>query len=108
MAKDHPNAPLRVSYGKEKVVSSFCGLPVHATNKSHLCYDIDTLPGNSGSPIIGRGANDPKVWGYLESSYSVKAIHILGGSSNNYGQGLMNMDQWIKPLQQSSVSTVFT
>ena len=61
VAKDHPNAPLRVSYGKEKVVSSFCGLPVHATNKSHLCYDMDTLPGNFGSPIIGRGANDPNV-----------------------------------------------
>ena len=94
--EDFPNGPLRVSYGREKVVPTTTG--------QHLCYDIDTLPGNSGSPIIGRGANDPEVQGYLGSSYSVKAIHVKGGVGTNYGQGLVNMEQWIKP----AVSSVIT
>ena len=35
-----------------------------------LFYDNDTLPGNSGSPVIGRGDKDQ------EQGYNVKGIHV--------------------------------
>lgn len=74
--------PLRVSFGIEKE---------RKTKKNFIIYDNDTLKGNSGSPVIGRGAD--------EQGYKVKGIHIKGieiGKTNG-AQGLGNLEKWIYP-----------
>ena len=52
-----------------------------------LYYDNDTLPGNSGSPVIGRGSKD--------GDYAVKGIHIRGNVGINTAQGLQKLKDWI-------------
>ena len=93
---DDSHPQLRVSWGTEKYEGGID--PDH-----HIFYDVDTLGGNSGSPVIGRGSKD--------GQYEVKAIHIHGIPNpnpqnilNNSGQGLMHMKEWIKPQQQAESS----
>ena len=70
---------LRMSYGKEEEPP--------AAGSDFLYYDNDTLPGNSGSPVIGRGSKD--------GDYAVKGIHIRGNVGINTAQGLQKLKDWI-------------
>ena len=87
----HPGAdevppPLRVSFGAEKYVGN--------TDPEHqIFYDVDTLGGNSGSPVFGRGSDG--------GGYEVKAIHIRGdnGAGLNSGQGFMHIKEWTRKLE---------
>jgi hypothetical protein len=65
--------PTRLSYGKE----------VDET-KDTIKLDYDSLGGNSGSPVFGKG-------------YRVKGIHVAGSgsSNNNIAQKINNVEQWI-------------
>ena len=71
--------PLRMSYGKEEEPP--------AAGSDFLYYDNDTLPGNSGSPVIGRGSKD--------GDYAVKGIHIRGDVRINTAQALQKLKDWI-------------
>ena len=92
--------PMRFSFGKE----------IDAKNLSHvqLHFDYDSVKGNSGSPVIGRGL---KCANGREIAYKVKGIHINGekkksiievfgfelGTKNAYNgaQKLTKIDKWI-------------
>ena len=91
LVDNDPHPQLRISWGMEKYEG-------HIDPDHHIFYDVDTLGGNSGSPVIGRGSKD--------GQYEVKAIHIrgTGGNKLNSGQGLMHMGEWIKPQQQAESS----
>ena len=72
--------PLRLDWGKEVDV---------AKNGKRLVYDMDSLGGNSGSPIIGSGAGD--------SPARVKAIHVQGSQGKgNQGQTMTKIVSEIK------------
>ena len=73
--------PLRMSFGKEK--------GVHSRNPNLLMSDYDSLGGNSGSPVIGRGS------GGGDCNYAVKGIHVKGGKGRcNASQSLSAMNKW--------------
>ena len=94
----HPNVgqgkyPLRLSFGTEREFSC-----LHSSNgkklsndqmKNYLPYDIDTFPGNSGSPVIGRAGND--------QGYSVKGIHVRAFKEcqTNGAQKIIRYQEWI-------------
>ena len=65
--------PQRLGYGKEV-----------GTTSQTLQFKYDSLGGNSGSPVFGRG-------------YKVKAIHIAGSSAGpkNIAQKIDNIIHWI-------------
>ena len=65
--------PRRLGYGKE----------VGETDES-LQFDYDSLGGNSGSPVFGRG-------------YRVKGIHVRGSNigRKNYAQKIDKIKDWI-------------
>ena len=72
-------------------VAKVCNAP------DFLCYDNDTLPGNSGSPVIGRGTRDG-------SCYAVKGIHVAGTEyDRNKAQGLQSLANWLRPEEFESV-----
>ena len=71
--------PLRMSYGKEEEIP--------AAGSDFLYYDNDTFPGNSGSPVIGRGSKN--------GDYAVKGINIRGDVGINTAQGLQKLKDWI-------------
>ena len=79
--------PLRVSFGAEKYVGNTD--PEH-----HIFYDVDTLGGNSGSPVFGRGSDG--------CGYAVRAIHIRGdnGAGLNSGQGFMHIKEWTRKIEE--------
>ena len=81
-AREGDNRPLRVSYGKEKIAGS--------AGRQRLYYDNDTLGGNSGSPVIGRGST-------LNNSYKVKGIHVasIKEGETNGAQSIRNLEDWI-------------
>ena len=86
-ATDEEPPPLRVSFGAEKYVGNTD--PEH-----HIFYNVDTLGGNSGSPVFGRGSDG--------GSYEVKAIHIRGdykGNGLNSGQGFMHLKEWTRKIK---------
>ena len=78
-ATENMLGPLRMSYVKEEEPP--------AAGSDFLYYDNDTLPGNSGSPVIGRGSKD--------GDYAVKGIHIRGNVGINTAQGLQKLKDWI-------------
>ena len=80
-AFENGKRPLRMSYGKE--------MPPPGGAQGFLFYDNDTLPGNSGSPVIGRGSKDGSY------GYAVKGIHVTGGRKANKAQGLQKLSDWI-------------
>ena len=91
---DSNKDPLRISIGHER---SGVG--------DKLYVDYDSLGGNSGSPVIGRGhkSNIPG----MDQAYKVKAIHIRGTASQgntletntNCSQGIRNVQSWISYAQ---------
>lgn len=113
----HPNlpeagsVPLRISFGAEKdpektkdffsdsnplnrIMAAF--LCNYGSNKKNLAnnfifYDNDTFPGNSGSPVLGRGDKG------LEQSYAVKGIHIrrFNAENTNGAQNIEKIQEWI-------------
>ena len=83
-AKEGPTKelrPLRISWGLEKT-----------EEENTIRYDNDTLPGNSGSPVIGRGGDN--------QAYCVKGIHVRGSATPptglNEAQSLKNLANWIQ------------
>ena len=85
--------PLRLSFGKEKRARPPC------RNKLH--FEYDSLGGNSGSPVIGRGYKDPT--NNADQAYKVKGIHIGGNSgipenidAYNYAQKITKLEAWIR------------
>merc|ERR1719244_1543900 len=74
--------PLRVSWGIEK-----------GTEGAMITYDNDTLPGNSGSPVIARVVNG--------QAYRVKGIHVKKGREGEEVNKAMMlrgaMSYWEKP-----------
>jgi len=80
-ATDNGKRLLRAACGKEK--------PPPGGASGFLFYNNDTLPGNSGSPVIGRGSKDGKC------DYAVKGIHVTGGTKANKAQGLQKLCDWI-------------
>ena len=79
--------PLRISYGKEKNPNPKAKTGSKEKSGNFILYDNDTLPGNSGSPVVGRGGDD--------SDYAVKGIHVVGICGKiNCAQNLMNLDDW--------------
>ena len=61
--------------------------------RTRIVYDMKTLPGNSGSPVLGRGGK-------------VKAIHVAGdetadGLLRNMGQDM----SWIIPTIERQIQT---
>ena len=90
--EDGGKYPLRQSIGVEMANQG-------ADSAVRLLYDNSTLPGNSGSPVIGRGnAAD-------HQSYAVKGIHVSAElvAGSNSAQGLWNMDDWI-PAYSTTVT----
>jgi GTPase SAR1 family protein len=96
-AWDGPNKdllPLRVSWGLQT------GKP-----KQRIVYDCDTLPGNSGSPVLGR-VNKCQSCNSKQASkqdcqdclkYTVKGIHVAGDMKEaNEAQNFNNMAAWAK------------
>ena len=65
--------PRRVSYGTEKN---------EADNSTTIGCNYDSLPGNSGSPVLGE-------------HYKVKGIHVRGGGKENKMQKITNIKTWI-------------
>ena len=73
--------PLRMSFGREK--------GVHSKNPNLLMSDYDSLGGNSGSPVIGRGSRGG------DCNYAVKGIHVRGKEGrDNASQKLSSMNKW--------------
>jgi len=73
--------PLRISFGIEKEREEDL--------EGFILYDNDTLQGNSGSPVVGRGSQG--------EGFRVKGIHIKGivmGQTNG-AQGLGDIQEWI-------------
>ena len=68
--------PLRLSYGKEI-----------GENSNYLKLDYDSLPGNSGSPVFGKG-------------YKIKGIHQGGNSAWNRAHKITEIKNWIKLGQE--------
>ena len=58
---------------------------------NYIYYNNDTLPGNSGSPVIGRGNNK------AGQAYCVKAIHVSGFDlpNTNIAQNIKKIREWI-------------
>ena len=76
---------MRVSYGREKKYFN-----------NRIYFDYDSLGGNSGSPVIGRGYQRGS-----DQAYKVKAIHIEGkewgeSKSSTCGQSIKCIQQWIE------------
>ena len=70
--KDWKFMPLRLGYGKEI-----------GETRSYLHFNYDSLPGNSGSPVFGRG-------------YKVKGIHQGGlRGKRNQAHKITNVVDWI-------------
>ena len=82
-AEENGRCPLRLSFGKETspyIISKFFPqLPQNEIDNS-LFYDNDTLRGNSGSPVIGRGDFSSK------QAFYVKGIHISSTKLKNTNQ----------------------
>ena len=58
---------VRLDWGKKRIVESNQSWGIEeAAKKERILYDLQTLGGNSGSPVLGRGGK-------------VKGIHIQGG-----------------------------
>ena len=84
--------PLRQSIGVEMANPG-------ADSATRLLYDNSTLPGNSGSPVIGKGTTAD------QQSYAVKGIHVSAGAvaGSNSAQGLWNIQDWI-PAYSTTVT----
>ena len=82
--------PLRYSFGKEKAARP------RSDNKLH--FEYDSLGGNSGSPIIGRGYKDSS--NSVDQAYKVKGIHIQGNKTGNLAyncaQKITRLGEWIQ------------
>ena len=67
------------------------GYPNKDAVKNYLFYDNDTEPGNSGSPVIGRGD------AALGQGYCVKGIHVqsFNEPTTNGAQKIHNIEKWI-------------
>ena len=92
--------PLRISYGIERdgAVVFPADKFQEKSKRAHHYFDYDSLAGNSGSPVIGRGSGG--------SNYAVKAIHILGCERQvNGAQSLQAWRAWIEPAMELKVST---
>ena len=80
--------PLRVSWGTEKEQTSL-------NEDNYLYYDVDTVGGNSGSPVIGRGLEEKD----RNQGYCIKGIHI-GDATNikkiNVAQNIRKLKEWIE------------
>ena len=63
--------PTRISYGKEV-----------GETEDTIKLDYDSLGGNSGSPVFGKG-------------YRIKGIHVAGSTNHNSAQKIHNVEQWI-------------
>jgi hypothetical protein len=99
----HPNVPdgekvpLRLSFGAEKDPQSSKDFMKKMNEneelaKNYILYDNDTLPGNSGSPVLGRGDKS------LGQPYSVKGIHVkkFNAKSTNGAQNIEKIEEWIE------------
>jgi hypothetical protein len=97
--------PLRVCWGKEK-----------RCKNGIIEYKMDTLPGNSGSPIIASNVSKCTSCKLAEmkkekrkvdckrcQAYKVKAIHVreVEKGKINGGQMLLNMNKWIPILKRT-------
>ena len=85
------NRPLRISFGREKdpyVTKNY--FPKKDVD-NFLFYDNDTLEGNSGSPVIGRGDLT------TNQAFCVKGIHTLGSKlkNTNQAQKIKHIKKWI-------------
>ena len=87
-AREDGKRPLRMSYGKEMPPPEDSDSD---SDSDFLYYDNDTLPGNSGSPVIGRGSKNDNC------DYAVKGIHVAGNNTEGYNkaQGLQKLSDWI-------------
>ena len=59
---------------------------------NYLFYDNDTLEGNSGSPVVGRGDKNSY------QAYCVKGIHVKSFScspNTNAAQKIIDLNKWI-------------
>jgi hypothetical protein len=63
-----------------------------AVLKNYLFYDNDTLSGNSGSPVIGRGDKT------ANQAYNVKGIHVASYDlpNTNRAQTIKGIKEWIE------------
>jgi hypothetical protein len=59
--------------------------------KNYIFYDNDTKPGNSGSPVIGRGDKN------LNQGYCIKGIHVksFNNEDTNGAQNIEKIIDWI-------------
>ena len=102
--------PLRLSFGTEhdpmngnrdldikvKKMLEKCGLDSDIYRENHIFYDVDTLGGSSGSPVIGRGKHIDVT--NKDYGYSVKSIHIGDCEAidkMNVGQKMTKLKKWI-------------
>ena len=83
--KEENTFPLRLSFGKEsspekvEAEQNRVGWAPNNYTNENIVYDLDTVKGSSGSPVIGRGED--------ENSYTVKAIHVKKVPSFNLNAG---------------------
>ena len=93
-ASSNPQAPrakpLRLDWGRE----------TDHKVPERILYDMNTLGGNSGSPVIARGEPD--------QSYKVKGIHVAGFGEEklNRAQCLSSVVRVIKPIIQAKVNKI--
>ena len=71
--KDSKKYPRRISYGTEND---------EVDNGIRIACNYDSLPGNSGSPVLGE-------------HYKVKGIHVLGNDKENTMQKITDLRNWI-------------
>lgn len=76
--------PRRISYGTENSEGSIQRLIQRFSNSadSAIGCNYDSLPGNSGSPVLGE-------------HYKVKGIHVRGGGKENKMQKITDIKTWI-------------
>jgi len=89
--------PLRFSFGQEKKFKEEVkeSDEYKRLSKYRLFFDYDSIGGNSGSPVIGRGNKFPS--GGVGEGYKVKGIHVEGepDKRNTFAQKITKLGEWI-------------
>ena len=87
-ATEDTKKPLRISSGHEIKVEQ------KDLERVRLHFDYDSTPGNSGSPVCGRGELGPN--GDEQQAYRVKGIHVCAKKdAYNCAQKITNLPKWL-------------